>query len=234
MNKRELIKTNKEYYSKIDEKYIRDIESIDCYIRAELNSIDAELAINQMLKDFSALQSNQEQITSFIKSSNEYAANLTSKYKKSYSYDFFSLLVDYLPIGIYAIIFLLFLDIINNALKQKTIRFIETFRSNYPVETLVVVALLLVFLLGISLVKKFNKVNNSKKKGGIIIYIILFLIISALLIITSIQVSKMGILVIVKFSSWSIVILLLIIGIIVFIISSLLKIIIFKKNINVK
>lgn len=164
VNRRELIKTNKEYYSKIDEKYIKDIELIDCYIRAELNSIDAELAINQMLKDFSATQSSQEQIISFIKSSNEYAADLTSKYKKNYFYDFFSLLVDYLPIGIYAIIFLLFLDIINNALKQKTIRFIETFRSNYPVETLVVVALLLVFLLGISLVKKFNKVNNSKKR----------------------------------------------------------------------
>lgn len=234
MNRRELIKTNKDYYSKIDEKYIKDIEMIDCYIRAELNSIDAELAINQMLKDFSEFQRNQAQVTSFIKNSNEYAADLTSKYKKSYSYDFFSLLVDYLPVGIYAIIFLLFLDIIDNALKQKTIRFIETFRSNYPVEILVVVALLLVFLLGISLVKKFNKVNNSKKKGSNLYDIILSLVISVVLIISSVQASKAGILVIVKFSSGSIVISLLIIGIIVFLISTFLKITILKKHINVK
>lgn len=226
-----LIKENTNYLTKVNNIYQEIVVEIECYIRVELNSVDSELALNEMYKSFIDAQEDEKKIQEIIQNKNLFCDNIVSKYKKNSSlYNLKSLLGDYLPIGIYALIFFVLMDMITTIFKIKPQNFDEIFKINYTLKILPLLGVLISFLIAMNSIRNITKPTDSKKGGIILINSLIFVVSSSILIIGSLALSKLGILTIVQFTAFKIGVMLIIFGIIVFIICTILQIINLKKK----
>lgn len=227
-----IIKENSNYFTKIDKKYQDVVVDIECYIRVELNSIDSELALNEMFKSFLEAQDDEKKILEIIQNRNSFCDNIILKYKKNSSlYNLKSLLGDYLPIGIYALIFFVLMDIVTIIIKINPQNFEEILKVNYSLKLLPLLGALIAFLIAMNSIRTITKSRASKKGGIILINSLIFVVSSVVLIAGSLALAKMGILTIVQFTAFRIAIILIIFGIVVLLISSILQSINLKKKI---
>lgn len=229
---RKLVKGNADYFTKINNKYQGLVVEIECYIRAELNSIDSELALKDMFIKFLDVQDDEKKIQEIIQNKNSFCTSIVSKYKKELKlYNLRSLLSDYLPIGIYALIFFVFMDMITIGIKMKPQNFDEILKINYTLKLLPLIGILISFLIGMSAIRNITKSTSLKKGVTILINFLGFTVSSAAVIVASIYMSNIGILTIVQFTAFRIGISLLVIAIVVFSISTILESMKLKKKI---
>ena len=103
-NIRNVKKKNNKLADKLKGKYENVISNVFCYVRAELNSIDAERALNDILMLLDDEYEKGTNLDEYILDVRSFVNPFLKKYKKSKSYKFSSLIYDYLPVGVYGII----------------------------------------------------------------------------------------------------------------------------------
>ena len=195
---------NEQYLSNIDSKYEVLVSNILCYVKAELNSVHAELAINEISKALNEAQDKGEDLNEVAKDYKAFTTRFTSRFNSgNFMYGIKSLICDYLPVGVYAIVFFLIADMISTIYGQGARSFETILKVNYPLKPAIYLGVLLTFLALMYCIKKITKVSiisEGRKATAVTKNIVIFIILAAILIGSSLFITKLGILNIVSFT----------------------------------
>lgn len=200
-NIRNVKKKNNKLADKLKGKYENVISNVFCYVRAELNSIDAERALNDILMLLDDEYEKGTNLDEYILDVRSFVNPFLKKYKKSKSYKFSSLIYDYLPVGVYGISFFVIIDMIFKILKSNERVFENMIKVNYILRPSIYIAALLIFLFVMMTVKNITKILLSNGKGSAIIAnIVSCLVLSVAVAIGAFFLNKNGIFNIVTFT----------------------------------
>lgn len=192
-NIRNIKKENNKISYKLREKYDNIISNIFCFVRADLNSIDSEKAINDILVKLEEEYDKGINLAEYITDLKKFIEPFVEKYKKNKGYKFFSILYDYLPIGIYGLSFCIFLDMILKVLKSNERTFENIAKVNYVLKPSLYLSVLLIFLFVMLTLKNITKISvSSKKKSAIFANVISCLILSLAVGIVAYFLNKNG------------------------------------------
>ena len=217
---RAIKKENSKISYKLAQKYQNAISNIFCYVRADLNSIDAERAIYDILVKLEEEYDKGINLDDYTADLKNFIEPFLEKYKKNKGYKFFSLLYDYIPIGVYGISFCIVIDMIFKILKSNERTFENMAKVNYVLKPSLYVAALIIFLFVMITIKNITKIWLShKKNSAIIANVVSCLVLSLAIGAVAFFLNKNGVFNIISFTVMKSFIAVLIAVVIIFILS---------------
>lgn len=188
MNKlKKQLKMNYENMMKIDEKYQDLVTNIVTYIRVELNSVDAEEAINDVNDILLGAQSRGEDLNEVVGEYREFCKDIIGAYMgddkwyslKGYIYDFGGM-------AIYMLVFFIALDIISSIPTIKPLTLSNILNMSYTISLAPIISCIiaLVFSIGTTKymctnTKESIKESNKEFIRAVIVYSIVIAIMVA-------------------------------------------------------
>lgn len=218
---------NLELISRLDTKYDEIISKVVCYIKAELNSIHSEFAINDICKAINEAYEKGEDLFEVIGDYTSFCESFIKRYKGSNKgYKVKSLVYDYMPVGFFAILLFIIGDMINTVYKEGAMGLENIIKINYPLKPALYLGVLISFLILMNSIKSITKASimSSNSRNKVIIKnVVLVILFGGISIGLGLIITKIGVFNIVKFTVLKSAIALLICTLIILIYSMVSK-----------
>lgn len=153
-NLKKKIKTNYNNMMKIDKVYEEQMANIVCYLRAELNGVDAEEAINDVLEILLSAQERNEDLNIVIGDYKKFCNETIKAYKgEDKNYNLKAFFIDYSVMIVFSFVFFIGLDIILQLGLAKASTIDEIINLRYSLSLAPIVNFLVITLASIKIVK---------------------------------------------------------------------------------